>query len=216
MIKKIPADSKTFHVLNYGFAQDNNHVFLFGGIITNCPPTDFHLYQPIKPVIQSLYYRCGEKVFYWYAEIPEADPNSFIVLNQRYAKDKNSAYLIQFPIKYSDPNTFTLLEHDYSKDKLNVYHGGTLIPGADPSSFTPLGNYYSKDQNHVYYFSRLLEDANPKTTYIFRYNGDGFDNYALDEAVLYSGNEKISKIDTRTYILLSAEKRLANIVEVTN
>lgn len=50
----------------------------------------------------------------------------------------------------ADPNTFVILDNDYSKDKHRAYWNATPIEGADSSTFHALGNGYAKDNRMTY------------------------------------------------------------------
>ncbi|MHB8860355.1 MAG: DKNYY domain-containing protein [Minisyncoccota bacterium] len=90
-----------------------------------------------------------------------------------YAKDKNHVYDCDNIVKDADPATFTILNQVYAKDARHVFYiGGTIIPGADPATFVPvttplaknsLQSEYGKDTNHVYWNGRVIAGADSAT-----------------------------------------------------
>lgn len=67
--------------------------------------------------------------------IDSVDLNSFIVKNNKYAKDKNKVYFNGNIIKEGNTSDFIILNRYYGKDKSNVYYNGEIIKGADANSF---------------------------------------------------------------------------------
>ncbi len=63
-----------------------------------------------------------------------ADANSFKVLNEVYAVDKNSAYYYLQSINAADPATFQVINQFFAKDKNRVYLGDQPI-NANPKDF---------------------------------------------------------------------------------
>jgi len=88
------------------------------------------------------------------AEI-DADPATFIALDQYYSKDAKHVWIIQNPseegalrsalISGADPSTFTLIPDPHSGDPEGV------------------SDKYTKDMNHVYAYGQLINGAEVKT-----------------------------------------------------
>ncbi|MGH9954712.1 MAG: DKNYY domain-containing protein, partial [Nitrososphaeraceae archaeon] len=46
-------------------------------------------------------------------------------------------------IKDADPESFVVLDYEYGKDRNHAFYQGSVIPGAEPSSFKPLTRLYA-------------------------------------------------------------------------
>lgn len=120
------ADVSTFTVLDdggkYGFdyAYDKGHIFVHGvqGVeaISNADMSTFER-------AGGYYYRDNQHVWYGGTMLQDANPASFLALD-------NGEY--------------------YAKDADSVYFGATLIKGADAPSFHTLGGLYTQDKNRTY------------------------------------------------------------------
>jgi hypothetical protein len=147
---------------------------------------------PLEGIDPASFMKLGERWFrddrrvYGQAETPtriywfvarSADPDSFTVLNERYAKDKAAGYYItnrRFPSE--EPEAFHVVgyfygrgqkpgfhidESHFAKDSRKVYAYGVEIDGADASSFQSLGDEgcYFADDNRVYWKGKPMPDA---------------------------------------------------------
>jgi len=93
------------------------------------------------------------------------DKETFEVINDLYAKDKNHVYDIEYDIEIKrgvDPETFEAINEDYSKDKYSVYKWSELSL-ADPGTFEIIDDIYSKDIRRVYVNSVMIKYADPET-----------------------------------------------------
>ena len=100
-------------------------------------------------------YFVKDKYHVWWNEglLPNADPSTFIVVLDPYAKDSRHVYYgDQLLIPEADPESFSFYPSGiYVHDNTHVYCVGLSVPGANSSSFIDLGNGYGKDQQHVWY-----------------------------------------------------------------
>lgn len=93
-----------------------------------------------------------------------ADPNTFEVLNQNWAKDKNNVYFYVVTgktkiVNEADVKTFDIVgQSDYAKDKNNVYFN-EIIKNADPETFYVMNKNsdYAKDKNNCYYMGEIKD-----------------------------------------------------------
>lgn len=111
--------------------------------------------------------------------LKNAEPNSFIAINEVYGKDANHIFCKTDEIKEADINTFQFTaDYRFSKDKNNVYFCEISTFGdstnksyrrldADPESFMDLPYRYSKDKNHVYWDDNIIEGADPTTFIVY-------------------------------------------------
>jgi hypothetical protein len=94
-------------------------------------------------------------------EIEGADPDSFSVIDQSYAKDINNIYYDGKPVAGANPNSVALVTSELPEDSANsgylisdgkVFCYGEVIEGADPASFSYLLGSYAMDKDYLYYY----------------------------------------------------------------
>lgn len=72
-------------------------------------------------------------------------------VSRAYAKDKNAVYSgCGEPIANADPRTFTVLKDGYAKDRTHVWFQGRVVEGADITSFTVSKDGFAKDKYREY------------------------------------------------------------------
>lgn len=104
---RIPeTDFNTFKVLEHGYAMDDSHVYFDNGVLAcpECIQYDFEI-----------------------TKIEGANPNTFMVLNKIYAKDKNSVYCNGIKMNISDVESFEITGGDTAKDKNYEYKNCEII-----------------------------------------------------------------------------------------
>ena len=194
------ANLNNFQVLGKGYAKDEKRVYLNGRRISD-DPKNFQILNE--------YYSKDSINVYWYGEkIHDANPEKFIVLTQRIAKDDK--YLFSENRKNPvdvDTDTFSLLQEGYySKDKKYVYYGvinGFLILNdADPSTFkvysapTYGGNstfLVATDNKHVFVRNNIIDEVDPSTIVLLK------EFYFKDKNNVYYDNKKIPGADPATF-----------------
>ena len=148
------ADPKTFTALedsNPWRAKDANHVY----------SQDYAAYSS-KIISQ-------KNLFPADYVLDGADPATFKIIENKWAKDKNAAYFMSKAIPGADPLTFDVLDYSHVEDKNFIYWGGfdgndlLKMPQTNPKSFTLLGRGYSKDVNGIYYFLKKISGADVDT-----------------------------------------------------
>ena len=137
-------------------------------------------------------------------KVENADLNTFKILNDKYAKDKNSVYFFgNKSFKDVDVKTFEVLPNYYSKDKNNVYRPINewihKIDGANPKTIKVLSQYYSKDDKNVFYDSDKILNADVPSFVVF----DGENGYAKDKNSVYYSGEKIEGANPKTFKIIS-------------
>ena len=94
-------------------------------------------------------------------EIEGADPDSFSVIDQSYAKDINNIYYDGKPVAGANPNSVALVTSELPEGSANsgylisdgkVFCYGEIIEGADPTSFSYLLGSYAMDKDYLYYY----------------------------------------------------------------
>ncbi len=149
-------------------------------------------------VLNDFYAKAWDKVYFMTKEIKEADINSFIPLNEYYAKDKNNIYLGSAKLpKWPDIKSFTAIKGIYAKTNLWVYRIWQNIKLIDPTSIEILekegiNTIYIKDKNWIYRDSGELEAYNlkkPSITKIDKADPESFEiidnDYSKDKNNCY-------------------------------
>jgi len=121
------ADPESFLVVDSDNGKDKNHFYWYGEMRKGKEPILSQDYGEVSP------YNKDEKfVYYGNQEILGADSETFIVLSQNYAKDKNNVYCYDYhgsgekikKLEGADVNSFTIYHSDgteYGKDKGSSY-----------------------------------------------------------------------------------------------
>ena len=137
--------------------------------------------------IDGVYCFAGDMLGYSEIKLTNADPDTFVVLDLPYAKDKMQVYRLGGVLQNADPATFTIIKdsgNKYSKDKNHVYILGQLIPGVDPTTFELLDlEVFAKDKNNVYRHGIVLTNVDAST---FEYLG----SLAKDKNHVYRQSSK--------------------------
>lgn len=174
------------------------------------------------------YYRDNTLVYYnntWLpyngSEIPFADIKTFDVLNDFYAKDKNTAYLKGMVLDKGiclwicnfgnidpvDTESFMVMSSgygEYAKDKHYIYWYKAIVPWVDISSFQIIWSmyswYYGKDKNSIYFQTEKIEWVDIKSFETMEGNGQSW--YAKDKNAVYRFWQKIEWSDPISFRII--------------
>lgn len=92
-------------------------------------------------------------------QVKGADPASFSVIQEPFAKDKSKVFYHGVELAGADPATFRLLDADfYSTDGKLVFAGRNLI-SHDAENFVILEKGYSRDSQEVFYLGKKVPGA---------------------------------------------------------
>ena len=217
-------DSKTFEVLPNYYSKDKNGVYR--------PINEWiHKINGANPktikVLSQFYSKDDKNVFHDEDIIPNADVNSFVVLNgiSGHAKDKNSVYFWGQKIEGANVKTFKVISNgSYAKDDKNVYAGEKILKGADPQTFREVSRTnYARDKNNLYYYFgdvKKLGKINEKDFKVLDYYlvKNGNEMYYAGEKVNIKNPDKFEVIKTSgnddNYILYGKDDE--NIYVVTS
>jgi len=157
------------------FSFQNEQVFLGDFLLKGISSHQFEVlytggYEGCKSILRDV------KGIWWLYEFRAkpslkfltADIENFTIVNDDYAKDSKSVYLIAkkgIAIPGSDPDSFIVFEDTayFAKDKHNLYalnasNGLFLFKDADNESLVPAGRgAYIADQDNLYYFGPPIE-----------------------------------------------------------
>ena len=126
-------------------------------------------------------------------EIEGADPDSFSVIDQSYAKDINNIYYDGKPVAGANPNSVALVTSELPEGSANsgylisdgkVFCYGEIIEGADPTSFSYLLGSYAMDKDYLYYYIDIKIPRKATPTAIPNANA-GYIRHG--EQVIYNG-----------------------------
>lgn len=115
----------------------------------------------------------------------DADYNSFEIIEDKYAKDKDKVFIKEHVLGGADPHSFDIIDNTYSKDKNKVYYKARILQSALPASFELLNEYYSRDSENVFYGEVILGGADSQTFEIVNefYNTDSKNVFFRTEIV---------------------------------
>ncbi|OUS40310.1 hypothetical protein A9R00_06685, partial [Oleispira antarctica] len=143
-------------------------VFSAFSFYVNSPNT--HNATAYDSKLSNQYYLQDDKVIYVLdgnffqiggADVEGADPDTFAVIDQSYAKDINNIYYNGKPVAGANPSSVTLVTSGLNENSANsgylisdgkVFCYGEVIEGADPTSFSYLLGSYAMDKDYLYYY----------------------------------------------------------------
>jgi len=203
------ADVGSFVVLNELFAKDRNNVYSKHGVARIHDPATFEVLDDGYFVDEALgniyagYARDRQAVYYadenWGSEtkaIRSADPQSFVNLNTRYAKDARRVYHGGRPISGAKPEQFRFFNDGYTRGAKHVYYFGHRLEEANPDAFEIIERYLARDDKHVYDVGHIIAGADPRT--FRRLNED----IATDAHLVFVCNEAQPHIDIASFELI--------------
>lgn len=168
VIKSIKgAKPATFTILGdgmEGYAKDSEQAY-YGG--TGFKVTDV----TTLTVINGRFVKDQYAVYFDQVRVTNADPASFQVVNEFYAKDAQRVfYYGSYTDKYNgihevpcQGSSFSVLAYPYSKDDANAFYLYFKIPEADAKTFSVVGHNFAKDKANVYLKTKTLAGADAAT-----------------------------------------------------
>lgn len=137
-----------------------------GATAVNAELSNQYYYQKDKVVyvLNANFFNVGER------EIEGADYDSFEVIDQNHARDKNWVYYREERVEGLDPSTakavpgylpedgspITRGGSHYVMSYEAVYLSGEVLPVADPATFLVLWGVYSRDSQNLYYWNDVI------------------------------------------------------------
>ena len=183
-------DPITFQIINVSgsvrqYLKDKNGIYFIDGdsdnLVLEKLPYDSQTFE----VINKLYTRDKNNIYYSGRKIIGADLSTFQIGSDGFSKDKNNIYLEGKRILGIDKDTVKIIELPYIEDKNNVYYRNKKIEGADKNTFeliydfgSVVNRYYSKDKNNVYYENKKLKGIDVKT---FKKINRLVDNFLIED-----------------------------------
>ena len=187
-------DPITFQIINvsgsvHQYLKDKNGIYSIiysmdgdsDNLVLEKLPYDSQTFE----VINKLYTRDKNNIYYSGRKIIGADLSTFQIGSDGFSKDKNNIYLEGKRILGIDKDTVKIIELPYIEDKNNVYYRNKKIEGADKNTFeltydfkSVVNNYYSKDKKNVYYENKKLKGIDVKT---FKKVSRLVDNFLIED-----------------------------------
>lgn len=145
--------------------------FISFAFYVNNPST--HNATPLNKEVSNQYHIQDGKIIYVLGgnffslggtEIQGADPDSFEVIDQSYAKDSNYVYYDGKKIVDIPPDSVELVASELTASGANsgyiiiggkVFCYGGVIEGADPESFTYILGAYAMDKHYIYHYTDM-------------------------------------------------------------
>ncbi len=175
-IKKTQINTDSLEVLGNTYVRDNKQVYFFDIENTQDFKTiPFHSIDSIS-VLADPFIIINNKVYEngYLLNDGDADASTFRILDGYCCRDTNHIFYSGKAIP-ADANSFELLSEGFAKDKQSVYFFGYILNNVDVNSFKIINSLYFSDKNHVYFiysipknkseFFTIVDGANPKTFY---------------------------------------------------
>ena len=190
-----PGDAISFEDINKDGKTDLRICLPVGGV-ANCrtyfaePETNTFVRWINAQRDENSSYAVEDKTIYFNrVAMPDVDLGSFVILNSKYAKDKNRVYSSGEPLPGFDPTTFKILDDlsRYIADKDHAYYDGEEIIDSDPVTLTYIYERYSKDRTHVFMEAQLIKGADPDSFQVLETPGGSFEWARDKNSVYYNG-----------------------------
>jgi hypothetical protein len=129
------------------YIRDSQVVFVNGNPISNAEAATFE-------VLAAGYGRDTNQVYYFDQAMP-ADPPAFEILENPYSRDSRSVFWMEHVIPDANPQTFHVLNADFecSADSEHAYYQDQLISGFDPATI-PVDAYVTNCTDTGIFFSQ--------------------------------------------------------------
>lgn len=202
------ADPNTIRVIDEDYAVDQKQGYFLGYAFNVKDVTTF-------TAIHRYFSKDKFNVYYNTQLVPGLDGESFELINNNYAKDKNNYYLFGFPSeeisipqKITDSRlTLEILEHPFSKNTEKVFYKNKVINGINPKMAMVIGSSYIKDDQKVFKRTEIVKDADPLSfkipEQIQAYHDSDF--FALDDHSVYYDKYKLPNADPKTFVIIGLD-----------
>ncbi len=175
-LKKLQIKTDSLVSLNETYVRDNNQVYFFDMEHTqDFKAIPFHSIDSIT-ALEDPFIIVGNKVYDNGVLLNngDVDASSFRILDGYCSRDTSHIFYSGKAIP-TDVNSFELLSEGFAKDKQSVYFFGYLLQNIDVKTFKIINALYFLDKNNVYFiystpgdkneFFSIVNEANPKTFY---------------------------------------------------
>lgn len=205
--------SKNLQVLNKVFAKDDTTAYfktysIDGADITTFIALDEHYAKDKNTVYYCDEYRESQNYYLTkrstITQITQAQPASFAILTDGYAKDNLRAYFEGIGFAVKDIETLAVINARFVKDQWQVYFEQKPIKGSDVQSFRILNRNYAQDTANAYYYGYPSEvnsgihaiPCNSASFTLLDYP------YSKDDASVFYVYGKMTGADAKTFSVL--------------
>jgi len=177
-------DPKTFELVDDYFFKDKDRV---------------HFYETYR-VSQDYFTSKRKKIL----PLENANPASFVVLGEGYAKDNSTAWYIDGAFKVDHLESMKVLNHHFVVDNKTAYLDRRPIAGSDGKTFELISEYYAKDANKYYYCTTIDGQNDIKPIDCHYESFVVIDHpYAKDKSSVFYEGDKLSEASSSTFELIS-------------
>ncbi len=190
--------------LGHGFRREGDQVYYDSSPLPDVDAESFQiLYQPMAdwPIFKDK----NHVYDFDFNPVQGADLDTYVVLGQGYAKDKNHVYFMGQPLEGADPESFMIV----ARDNEHVYWGSQEMPGLNLSSFQQISSRYYRDDDSVYhmfyyecYYScppMKIEGADPDSF-------EEMDSYfARDKSRVYLLGKPVDGVDRGSFEIVKSD-----------
>lgn len=178
-------DTASFQPINRHFAKDQNHYYYQTQPLANIDHATF------KPFLRHAVDKNRAYYFYNAQQVNltySTDYDTYEVLDNYYAKDKNHLYYENLRVPNIDPAQIFYNEFGVITDGIHAIIDGDIVIGSDPETFQQFQKTpFAKDKNQVYFNGIRIVGADPKTFTIIPTAISGL-NYAKDARGCFKDN----------------------------
>lgn len=138
-----------------------------------------------------------------------ADPASFHVLSDGYARDRHQVFFEGEAFGAVDAAGFEVLPYGFARDHRRAWYLRTPVAGGDGASFAVIDAHHARDARHVFHADQDYSQPGPARVRVRRIAGADLSSfraleagYALDERRVYWRGEPIAGADPAHFHLL--------------
>jgi hypothetical protein len=130
---------------HYTYIKDSKTVYVNGGPIAEADVNTFKVLSPG-------YARDASQVYY-FDQAMAADPNTFEILEIPYSRDSQNVFWMENQIPNADPQTFRILNANFecSADSQTAFYQAQPIPNFDPNTIPTDSQVTNCDINGMYF-----------------------------------------------------------------
>lgn len=149
--KILGADPDSFQLLEYPFSKDKNNVYICSLYLIDADPENFTILHndPNLGMVGN-----PTTIERGHGNHPALNQVESLSSKSAWSTDGNTVYYSFAKVKGADPQSFASLNNAYGKDKDNVFYKTNIVAGADLATFecrkSIVGSGNAKDKNFYY------------------------------------------------------------------
>lgn len=206
-------------VLNRRFARTATQVFyrhsrIEGADAASFEALDEHHGRDRQRVYHGDTYRVSQDYFTTQririTVLADAEPASFQLMSQGYARDGRQAYFEGEPFAVRDVASLEVLDYGFARDKHSGYYLRTPVNNSGGTGFEVLSAHYAKDANQVFYAGMDYRAAGKPRVRTRRVSGADLasfktldSGYAMDLGQVYWEGQAVPGAEAASFTMLS-------------